>query len=232
MSSQQADSWRLRCLNHLEAVRAGILDLIDVGSRPVEPPARRPSAVERESTDVASGRFEPTPMTGFTVRTSRSDPTYTAVAGWERDVTSAVTGLWGLVTAVEGVAGTLALTVPFRGLDGHTAPREPATELTVDGRIVVAAGPAACRRHTLDACEWLEAAIGVLAERMVWADTPDVIDHLADTGRQIEHALASLARRWRIPCACGCGLPAPDVGRRTREACRKRSYRQRLKAAS
>lgn len=240
-TQQDVDHWHTTTHRHLGLACAAVLDLIDCGTPTRTVSSRKPSDRDLEATHRASdpsGLFQPTLKTqGRRSPGQRSDPTGRQVVAWEAEVQAAVLALYGVVSAVDDIAGHLA--PPLAPHDEHgdpiDAPREPATKVNGSGRLVVTEHPRLCRLATLDAVTWLGAVVDQVADRLRGVTDPDVGDHLLERAGTVQGLLVRLGRQVEVRpagsvrlCACGCRRPAPPVGRgATRGACRERLSQER-----
>lgn len=227
--TQHADAWRLRVSCHLDDVRAGLLDLIDIGIHDHLPARRQPTRREIDATDRPDGNFHPTLKSAGRTSGEPSDPTGAATLAWEAAVQSATTRLYGVVAAaVTDVTAALGLTP--RGPNGRhlDAPPEPPVRRTLSGAAIVDVSAVtapdshapSCRRAILAGVDYLQAVINGVADRIRNADDPDVADAVDIRAGELEHAVASLARHvapdrphpraGARPTTCACRTLCPD----------------------
>lgn len=221
------DAWRASCRRSLDEACAAALALVDVGLVATPPRVRTPSRAERDATDRADGRFEPTPA-GSRRSSGTSDPTLAAVMRWETAVERRVTAFFEAVSAATAVAASLAIDVRDEHGRPLPPPAEPSVRHATDGRVVVEANPAACRRHLYAATVFLGAVVDALADRLLATDDPDAV---VGTAHALRDTLDRLAPRPDpVPlCACGCRRPLGSSRRPIRDACQKRRERQRTR---
>jgi hypothetical protein len=192
---------------------AGILDLIDVDRPERTPTPRNPSRQERDRTDRADGRFQPSP-TGPSRRIGVSRPVEQAVLAWERRIQHAVNDLQTLALEWDDLRRPISTVGP-----------EPSQ--------------AAARRHVIDLSVWLHATAMEACDRLDRVDG-EAWQHWRERTDLMLRQVSKVSRRWAAdrpqaqPCKCvpACGLWLKRGNGATHPVCRKRRQRQRTEDAA
>lgn len=199
-------------LRLISRVRAGLLDLVDVGvvTDPAEPACRtcretgrkcdvwpacnHPREDVRDRYERKDGNFQPTPKTAG--RSSGvSDPTRRSIEAWESEVERAVTGLHTVVVATVSIVDDIPTLTPRDEHDRpHPPPRLLPTRTSVSGRTVAQVDPATARVWTVEACQWLAAFTDRASERLRTEPDPSRATWISGVLWDVADGLARLHR--------------------------------------
>ena len=197
-----ANNRRATLSDTISVACAGILDLIDCDRPERLPNGRKPSRRERDTTDRADGRFQPSP-TGPSRRAGVNRPVEQAVLAWERKIQRAVADLQALAVEWDDLRHPIVTVGP-----------EPST--------------AAARRHVIDLSVWLNTTAMEACDRLDRLDG-EAWQHWRDRTDLMLRQVSRVARRWAAdrpqaqPCKCvpACGLWLKRGNGATHPTCRK-----------